>query len=299
MSRKILEEEEFYKLIYPMHTFIVTTISIDGKPNACAAAWVTPISEEPPIIALTLSKEHLTSRNIREIGEFVLNVPSVRLLDVVLRVGTKSGRKIDKTKVKGMTYVPAKHVKAPRVKESIAHIECRVRETFEIGDSFEFLSDVLHCEVETEFFSLLWKDEALPLLHMGGREFAAPVFISGNIIVKVKPYGRAKGRLSFENPITTQKIMESVPLSGKVNLFKNGLYLETNLNIPIENPKRKVKRGDIAFWPERSAVCIFFGKPSIKSFSAPGNVNIFGKIKKNIEILENIEPGKIITIDRL
>ncbi len=301
MGRKTIEDE-FYKILHPMHTFILTSISLEGKPNACAVAWVTPLSEDPPMVLVALEKDHLTAKNIRETGEFVINIPGVRLLRTVWYVGTKSGKKVDKTQVKGITYVPSKKVGAPRVKESMGHLECRVRQTLDTGETFSFIADVVRAEVETEFFALFWKDKAYPLLHISGKEFGTITRITGNIVVKSKNIGRVKAELTYENPITVKKIVDALPITGKAKKWGDIVYFKVdNIEIPPENPREAVKKGEIGFWVEESSICIFFGKTPKskgKEIIAEEEVNVFAKIKGNIRVLSEIEEGEIITIER-
>ena len=55
-----------------------------------------------------------------------MNVPTPELADEVLYFGTVSGRDQDKLKLKGLTAVHDKKVKAPIIKECAIHYECRV-----------------------------------------------------------------------------------------------------------------------------------------------------------------------------
>ncbi len=300
MGRKVLEDE-FYKLIHPMHTFILTSLSIDNKPNACAVAWVTPLSEDPPMLMIALEKNHLTAKNIRETGEFVLNVPGVRLLKVVWYVGTKSGKKVDKSSVKGITYVPSKKVAVPRIGESMGHIECKVRQTLDTGETFTFIADVVRTEVETEFFALFWKDKAYPLLHISGKEFGTITRITGNIVIKSKSIGKVKAELTLENPLTVKKIMEALPISGEVKKWGEEIYFGVPFEIPAENPRITVKKGEIGFWIEEPSICIFYGKTpksKRKEITAYSEVNVFAKIKGNPSIFSSVKEGETIIIER-
>jgi flavin reductase (DIM6/NTAB) family NADH-FMN oxidoreductase RutF len=56
----------------------------------------------------------------------VIAVPTVDLLDRVVKIGTCSGADTDKFAKFKLTAAPAKVVKAPLIKECLANIECKV-----------------------------------------------------------------------------------------------------------------------------------------------------------------------------
>lgn len=76
--------------------FFLTSIAKNGKPNVMTCAWATPVSEEPPVVVVCVSKESYTSQLIRQTKEFVINIPTKKLLKVLWICGTTSGRDTDK-----------------------------------------------------------------------------------------------------------------------------------------------------------------------------------------------------------
>lgn len=89
-------KSNIYHLFHPKMAFFLTSISKKGKPNVMACAWATPVSEEPPIVIVCVSKESYTSQLIRQTKEFVINIPTKKLLKVLWICGTTSGRDTDK-----------------------------------------------------------------------------------------------------------------------------------------------------------------------------------------------------------
>ena len=43
--------EGFYTLLHPRPVVLIVATDPKGKANAMACAWITPVSEEPPILA--------------------------------------------------------------------------------------------------------------------------------------------------------------------------------------------------------------------------------------------------------
>ena len=162
-------KSNIYHLMHPKMTFFLTSISKDGKPNVMTCAWATPVSEEPPIVLVCVSKESYTAELIRESKEFVINIPSKRLLKALWICGRISGRDEDKFKRAGLKYRDAKVVKPPLVDNCLSYIECKLWKGIEAGECYAFFGKVMHAEVESEFFSKgLWKESAGIPLHLGG-----------------------------------------------------------------------------------------------------------------------------------
>lgn len=56
-------------------------MNADGTVNVAPFSWVTPVSMDPPMMALalgTLRKKQHTLTNIEREGEFVVNLPEIR-----------------------------------------------------------------------------------------------------------------------------------------------------------------------------------------------------------------------------
>jgi flavin reductase (DIM6/NTAB) family NADH-FMN oxidoreductase RutF len=71
---------------------------------------------------------------MQESGEFVVNIPTFDLAKQVLLCGRRSGRQHDKFKEAAITPEKASKVHTPRIKECMAHIECKLERTVEAGD---------------------------------------------------------------------------------------------------------------------------------------------------------------------
>ena len=65
------------------------------------------------MIGIGISPARHSHRLVEETGEFVVNIPSERLLREADRCGLVSGREVDKFEITGLTPVPAQRVKPP------------------------------------------------------------------------------------------------------------------------------------------------------------------------------------------
>jgi len=107
------------------------------------------------------------------------------------------------------------------------------------------------------------------------------------------------GNLNDTN--TANTIYSNLPLKGKVNLWGKEIYFYVPVQVPLEDGKDVVNIGDIAYWPDGPAICIFFGptpvstKSEIKPYS---KVSLIGKIDDMfLKVLYNIESGEEIVME--
>lgn len=162
-------KSDIYHLMHPKMAFFLTSISKEGKPNVMACAWATPVSEEPPIVIVCVSKESYTAELINETKEFVINIPTKKLLKALWICGKTSGRDTDKFKKAGLKYSKAKSIRAPVIDGCIGHIECKVWKIIEAGECYAFFGNVVHAEAEQRYLKKgLWAEEAEIPLHLGG-----------------------------------------------------------------------------------------------------------------------------------
>ena len=89
---------EVNKIGYPMPVVIIGT-EVNGRANFMTAAWVTNINLEPPMLAICLSKDHLTSKAIQENKVFSVNFPDRALAVKADYCGLKSGKEVDKSNI--------------------------------------------------------------------------------------------------------------------------------------------------------------------------------------------------------
>ncbi len=153
------------------------TAQYRGRPGLMAAAWVSPVSYAPPMVAVAVNPQHNTHLLISRSQEFVVNVPGRPLAEQVLRAGTLSGRDVDKFARTGLHALDGRRVSAPWVEECLGHLECGVIDAFKVGDHTLFVGEVIGAWVEEEAFDGYWKleaEELSPLLHLGAGYFAIP-----------------------------------------------------------------------------------------------------------------------------
>ncbi|ACK50257.1 flavin reductase domain protein FMN-binding [Methylocella silvestris BL2] len=86
----------------------------------------------------------LRSRNS---GECVINLPTTRLTDTVVRIGNTSGAEIDKFAEFGLTSEQGEKVDAPLIDECHANFECRLHDDALVDKYNFFIFEVVKAHV--------------------------------------------------------------------------------------------------------------------------------------------------------
>lgn len=138
-----------------------------------AASWVTPVSTNPPIVAVSISPKRKTFEMVLKSGEFALNILDYRYVRQAFKAGQMSGRDVeDKFKEVELTPVDGLKINAPVIKEAEAVLECEVWRVVETGDHSLFLGRVLEAYSTEKFKRGAWNLEKYnPMLHVGGDRF--------------------------------------------------------------------------------------------------------------------------------
>jgi flavin reductase (DIM6/NTAB) family NADH-FMN oxidoreductase RutF len=174
MSNKIdVEFSSAYRLLHPMHTVLVSCVGKTGKPNVLPLAWAMPTSRDPALVAVSVAPSRYSHALIEETGEFVVNLPTLKIIEETLACGRTSGKNTDKFAETGLTPLPARKVKAPIIKECVAHLECKLHSQFKTGDHTIFVGEVIEAYVNKGAFTDKYNiDKAKMLYHLGGNVFA-------------------------------------------------------------------------------------------------------------------------------
>lgn len=160
------------RFLHPMHTVLVTCGEAE-KANIITLAWAMPTSINPPLIAISVRPTRHSYRLIRETREFVVNIPTMEIVEETLFCGRRSGKKYNKFKETNLTPLPAKTVKTSIIKECIAHLECRLKRSFTTGDHIIFVGEIVEAYADEDSFKEEFDiGKAKLVFHLGGDKFA-------------------------------------------------------------------------------------------------------------------------------
>jgi hypothetical protein len=111
--------------------------------------------------------------------------------------------------------------------------------------------------------------------------------------------GAVEVEAELNSTATAQAIREALPIEGRASLWGDEIYFSIPLSLQLEAGQEVVNTGDLGYWPEGNAFCIFFGptpvsqRDEIRPASA---VTVFGKVIGDATILKEVAAGAIITV---
>lgn len=165
--------EKANRILAPRPTVIITTVNKQDEINAAPFSFVMPVSIDPPIIALASAPSHHTTKNIEETKEFVINLTPAKIMDEMWITSKKLPYGENELEKAGLTSLSSLKVSPPRIKESMAHLECELLQMQDAGDHSLILGQVVNSTVEENIMKdeLLDVSQVKPLMHLGGKSF--------------------------------------------------------------------------------------------------------------------------------
>jgi len=155
---------------------ILVSSAYKDKHTIITLAWNMPISHKPALLGISIAKSHFSNELIRKSGEFIVNIPTIDLLDKVIYCGTHSGYDVDKFAETNLRSKKANRlINTPLIEDCIGNIECYVRDIREVGDHSLFIAEAIHASAEDGMFDEIWNiDKAKLIFHLGGKTFTTP-----------------------------------------------------------------------------------------------------------------------------
>ena len=137
-------------LVVPRPIAWVSTLSGAGVGNLAPHSFFTVASPDPPVLAFSSVGTKDTLRNVEATGEFVVSMVSEELRDQANASSAPYPPDHDEATALDIALEPSAVVAPPRVADSPASIECRLRETVSVGTSTLVLGDVVAISVRVE-----------------------------------------------------------------------------------------------------------------------------------------------------
>ncbi len=97
-------------------------------------------------------------------------------------------------------------------------------------------------------------------------------------------------------------IWDSLPLSTEANTWGDEIYFSIPVQQDLDGTAREVvDRGDLGYWPQGAAFCIFFGPTPLsqgEEIRPASAVNIVGKITGDPTVFRNVPAGSRISVEK-
>jgi uncharacterized protein len=99
---------------------------------------------------------------------------------------------------------------------------------------------------------------------------------------------------------TAALIWEALPISAAVSTWGDEIYFAIPVKTGPENAVGVVQEGDLAYWPEGSCFCIFFGKTPATTdteIKPASPVNLVGRFSDDPELWKKVAAGDTIRLE--
>lgn len=127
-------------MVVPRPIAFVSSLDSSGIRNLAPFSFFMACSADPPVVCFVSShragplpaKDTLT--NILATKEFVVNIVSEEFAEKMNLTSAEVAPEVDEFEISGLTPLPSDLVRPPRVAESHAQMECRLRQTLPISN---------------------------------------------------------------------------------------------------------------------------------------------------------------------
>ncbi len=111
--------------------------------------------------------------------------------------------------------------------------------------------------------------------------------------------GTIEAEAELNSTGTAREIWEALPIKGRVNLWGDEIYFSIPLSLKLEAGQQVANAGDLGYWPDGNAFCIFFGATPASQgdeIRPASPVTVFGKVIGDATIFRKVAGGTKITV---
>lgn len=140
-----LSHQSIYKIltgsILPRPIGWISSIDLEGRPNLAPFSFFNVVCSNPPTLLFCPmirgvdSSPKDTLNNVRQTGEFVVNIVTEDLLNAMNDTSIEAPSEFNEFEFAGLTLSPSVTVRPPRVLESPIHFECKVNQILDINNA--------------------------------------------------------------------------------------------------------------------------------------------------------------------
>lgn len=112
-----------FKIMLPLPVTVITTVDAKGVNNAAPYGCVMPILRPLDLIAIASALPRHTLENIRETGEFVVNVIGTPSFEKAMLTAKNYPAGVDELREVGLGSSPSRKVGPPRIADALGWIE--------------------------------------------------------------------------------------------------------------------------------------------------------------------------------
>lgn len=141
----------------------IVTCQKGEKQDATTVAWITRVSNDPPLIMISISPNRFIHKLITESEEFNVAILGEESEEMALFCGTKSAYDIDKLSEGNIQILTPSLIESPLIKDALANLECKLIQSFKVGDHTAFIGEVVMAHILGEGKPLIVTDKLCTL----------------------------------------------------------------------------------------------------------------------------------------
>jgi len=167
--------------IIPRPVAWISTIDPNGQHNVAPFSFFMGVGGKPPMLAVSVARRQDshkdTARNIRDTGEFVVNICPSHLAEKMVLTSGEYPHEVNEFELAGLTPVPSHAIKPPGVGESPLRMECKLSEIVKPGDNPAdlILGEIVHFHLDDDILEngLPSPSKLDPIARLGGQNYAS------------------------------------------------------------------------------------------------------------------------------
>jgi flavin reductase (DIM6/NTAB) family NADH-FMN oxidoreductase RutF len=149
---------------------VLVATEVKGKINFAPHGQYGTVAAKPPILYISVIKEHLTAQNIIKAKQFSINIPDKTVFEKLMHCGKVSGCEQDKSTIFKTFYG---NTTVPLIEECKINYVCELIKTVEIHNCYMFLGEVKETYIDNNCLAGTTPDivKISPLLASIGGKF--------------------------------------------------------------------------------------------------------------------------------
>ena len=129
-----LRHDPFKAIVAPRPVGWISSVDADGLMNLAPYSFFNAVCDRPPILMFCSAGWKDTVANVEATGDFVWNLATRALAPQMNLTSASVSHETNEFELAGLTAAPSRLVKAPRVAEAPAALECRLLRITELTD---------------------------------------------------------------------------------------------------------------------------------------------------------------------
>jgi len=221
---------------------VLVSCGTPDNPNAMTVAWTGIICSDPVITYVSIRPSRFSYNIIKESGEFVINIPTWKMVSAVDYCGVKSGKNVDKFKEMNLTATSCTQVSAPQIEECPISIECKVKSVTPYGTHDMFLAEVVAVNVDEQYIN---EQGALDLEKAGVLAYAHGKYYTLGRNLGSFGFSVNKEMLKQKQKMAKVEVVEKKSRIERAEPKKNRAIRRTPFGSPRKSNNKFRTKGDI------------------------------------------------------